>query len=81
VGKAIIYAQKPGRVPVGFAALVRRLNADPLRPSVADIPAVGTEFRAGEPLVTVLAYAESLDEAERSLRHRVAEVQAAVGCR
>ena len=81
VGKAIIYAQKPGRVPVGFDALVRRLNADPSRPSVADIPAVGTEFRAGEPLVTVLAYAESLDAAERSLRQRVAEVQAAVGCR
>lgn len=80
VGKAIIYAQKPGRIPVGFDALVRRLNADPLRPSVADIPAVGVEFRPGEPLVTVLAYAESLDEAERSLRQSVAVVQAAVEC-
>jgi uncharacterized protein len=81
VGKAIIYAQKPGRVPVDFAALVQRLNADQSRPAVADIPAVGTEFRAGEPLITVLAYAESPDEAERSLRQRVAEVQPAVGCR
>ncbi|MCU0872094.1 MAG: ATP-grasp domain-containing protein [Pirellulaceae bacterium] len=78
VGKAIIYAQQTGRVPVGFDALVRRLNADPLRPTVADIPAVGTEFSAGDPLVTVLAHAETLDAAECSLRANVAVVQAAV---
>ncbi len=80
VGKAIIYAQKPGRVPVGFNGVVRRMNTDPSRPTVADIPAVGAEFRAGEPLITVLAYAESPESAERSLRQRVAEVQAAVNC-
>jgi predicted ATP-grasp superfamily ATP-dependent carboligase len=80
VAKAIIYAQKPGLVPVGFDALVRRLNGDPLRPSMADIPPVGAEFRAGEPLVTVLAYAETLDAAERSLQHSVALVQTSLRC-
>jgi predicted ATP-grasp superfamily ATP-dependent carboligase len=81
VGKVIIYAQRPGRVPVGFDAMVQRLNADPLRPALADIPAVGAEFRIGEPLVTALAYAESLDAAERSLRQSVAAVQTRLECR
>ena len=80
VGKAIIYARKPGRVPAGFDAFVGHLNADPSRPGVADIPAVGNEFRLGEPLVTVLAYAESLDAAERSLRQNVTVVQTALSC-
>jgi predicted ATP-grasp superfamily ATP-dependent carboligase len=80
VGKAIVYAQKQGCVPADFRHFVQRLNTNPIRPTVADIPAVGQEFRSGEPLVTVLAYAESTDEAARSLQPTVASAQAALHC-
>lgn len=81
VGKAIIYAREPGRVPPGLDTWVRRLNTDGARPIVADIPASGTEFRAGEPLVTVLAYGETLAAVELALRDNVAAAYAVLGGR
>ena len=68
VGKAIVFAEKDGRVPTDFDQFVRCVNSHQARPAVADIPAVGREFRRGEPLVTVLAEGGSLSEVEQSLR-------------
>jgi len=79
VGKAIVYARHTGCVPTGFDDFVRRLNQDPARPAVADIPRYGFRFSAGEPLVTVLAYATSLPAVAQSLHQTVASVQAALG--
>jgi predicted ATP-grasp superfamily ATP-dependent carboligase len=80
VGKAIVFAEKDGRVPADFGLFVKRVNSHQARPAVADIPAGGRAFRRGDPLVTVLAEGDSLAEVERSLRHQVALAQASLGC-
>lgn len=80
VGKAIVFAEKDGRVPTDFGLFVKRVNSHQARPAVADIPAVGREFHRGEPLVTVLAEGDSLAEVERSLRQQVGLAQASLGC-
>jgi len=80
VGKAIVFADKDGRVPADFGLFVRRVNSHQARPAVVDIPAVGREFHRGEPLVTMLAEGGSLADVERSLRHQVGLVQASLGC-
>jgi predicted ATP-grasp superfamily ATP-dependent carboligase len=79
-GKAIVFAEKGGRVPAEFGHFVKRLNSAQARPVVADIPAVGRGFVRGQPLVTVLAEGDSLSEVERSLRQTVALVQASLAC-
>jgi len=78
-GKAIIYAQSAGRVPADFDDFARRLNQDPARPSIADLPPCGREFSAGEPLVTVLACAPTLPAVVESLQQTTLSVQAALG--
>ena len=80
VGKAIVFAEKDGRVPTDFDQFVTCVNSHQALPAVADIPAVGREFRRGDPLVTVLAEGGSLSDVERSLRQRVALAQASLGC-
>ena len=79
VGKAIVYARTPGQVPPDFDTWVRGRNTDGARPTVADIPASGTEFRVGEPLLTVLAYGESLAAVELALQENVAAAYAVLG--
>jgi len=79
VGKVIVYAGQAGRVPLDFDAWVCRRNADGPWPTVADIPAADATFQAGEPLVTVLAYGESLDGVEQALRNSTAAARAALG--
>ena len=78
VGKAIIYARNPGRVPAGFDGFVHRWNANPARPVLADIPPNGSEFSSGEPVLTVLAHASSLAAVAKLLEQTVAAVQAAL---
>ena len=80
VGKAVVYAEKDGRVPANFGQFVRNVNLHPTRPAVADIPAGGRAFRRGEPLVTVLAEGRSLREVEETLRQKVGLAQAALAC-
>lgn len=75
VGKAIVYARHAGRVPDDFAQRVRRLNQNPARPTVADIPPAGQPIAAGDPVVTVLAYGSSLAAVTEALQQQVATVQ------
>lgn len=68
VGKAVLYAESNGRVPSDFGRLVRDLNQDIARPIIADVPPAGRDFHAGEPLATVLAYADTIETVVDSLR-------------
>lgn len=79
-GKAIVFAERDGRVPAEFGHFVQRVNSAQARPVVADIPAVGRGFVRGEPLVTVLAEGDSLSEVEQALRQTVALAQAGLAC-
>ncbi len=53
VGKRIVYAARMCQADAAFGAWVRRQNAaSGVR--IADIPAVGTAFKAGDPIATVI---------------------------
>lgn len=78
VGKAIVYARKDGCVPADFGQLVSRLNQDPARPALADLPPGGYPLAAGQPVLTVLAYASSLAAVREALQQHVATIQTAL---
>jgi predicted ATP-grasp superfamily ATP-dependent carboligase len=68
VGKAILHA--PGACRFPERSPVIRPGR---RPRVADLPAPGTRFEAGEPVLTVLAYAPDLASCQARLRARLAD--------
>jgi uncharacterized protein len=78
VGKAILYAQNDSCIPADFCQLVSRLNQDPARPTLADLPPGGYPQAAGQPVLTVLAYASSLATVRKALRQHVATIRTAL---
>ncbi len=66
VGKEVLFATKAGV----FEESVEDPN-DPWRvPEFADIPEFGTRFKAGEPVMTVLAESATIEECQRVLAER-----------
>lgn len=76
-GKAVVYAQHPSQAGSSFASLLQRRRGDPW-PEIADLPAQGTKFRPGDPVVTVFAEGVNDVEVTNNLRERSAEVLAAL---
>ena len=74
-GKAIIYALGHGLVPVEFGEMAARLNGDSRWPTLADIPAAGTELRPGQPVATVLAEGGDATDVEQRLKQLVQDVR------
>ncbi len=70
VAKAILHAQRPILWPESG---VDR-SSDPTHfPEIADIPRTGTCFRAGDPVLTVFAQGDSIQDCRRKLAGRVRE--------
>lgn len=78
--KAVIFA--PGDLLPDGAGL-ERLTADwsaaDGAAAIADVPSAGTPIAAGRPLLTLFAKGPTAEEALRTLRHRAAAIDAAVG--
>jgi predicted ATP-grasp superfamily ATP-dependent carboligase len=79
VGKAIVYAGSDVTVPDDLEGFVRETNADYEWPCLADVPAAGQRIPTGQPILTALAAASTLAEAEQGLREFVRTVQARLG--
>jgi predicted ATP-grasp superfamily ATP-dependent carboligase len=73
-GKAIVYARNSIEIGRPFAEWVAEMNAGRSWPRVADIPAVGQHFDAGQPVVSVLAEGGSATAVRRELRRLAARV-------
>ena len=72
VAKAILYADHDRAIPDTISALGTGRPADGSDPPiVADIPAFGTQIRAGHPICTLFAAGQTERECLRVLRHRV----------
>jgi predicted ATP-grasp superfamily ATP-dependent carboligase len=80
-GKAIVYADKHGLVTNAFGELARQLNDDPLWPTIADVPQIGTELHPRQPVTTVLAVGEDATEVESQLKQLVQAVRRKLGQR
>ena len=66
VGKEVLFATKPGVFEETVEDAI-----DPWKvPELADIPEFGTRFKAGEPVMTLLAESSTLEECQRALSER-----------
>ncbi|MCH8044062.1 MAG: ATP-grasp domain-containing protein [Planctomycetes bacterium] len=74
-GKAVLYAKKDCVINDAFAQRVVAENHGTTWPAVADIPEVGKEIAATEPITTVLAECESREQLEQMLRDRIARLE------
>jgi predicted ATP-grasp superfamily ATP-dependent carboligase len=70
-GKAIVYAKEDGIVPVELETVC---SAALHTPYLADLPRVGEELKAGQPVVTVFGEGETMEAVAVDLRERVAAV-------
>jgi predicted ATP-grasp superfamily ATP-dependent carboligase len=75
VGKAILYADHDGSVPMEFDRLVKAWNSDSDYPAIADLPPVGEPVRKGQPICTVFAEGQGYDKVERALGDRIDQVR------
>jgi uncharacterized protein len=74
-GKIVVYARQSGVVRPSLDNLASDWNSDPLLPGLADLPCIGETFHAGQPVVTVLAHADSSQAITEQLRHRAATIE------
>jgi len=74
-GKAVVYAEQNGAVPAELENLEREWNGIEGRPGLADLPRTGDAMEAGQPVVTVIVEAGSIEAVEAELRRRVAMVR------
>jgi predicted ATP-grasp superfamily ATP-dependent carboligase len=74
-GKLIYYARKAGSFSTSAARWVAQRNLGHSRPVVADIPAQGTAFRAGQPVLTLLADGTSTASVAEELRQALEELE------
>jgi predicted ATP-grasp superfamily ATP-dependent carboligase len=77
VAKAILYADRAGRVPPEVAQ--EWLQRAARQGDVADVPAGNSPFVAGQPLVTVFASGNSLAGVEDTLRGTAGEAYERLG--
>lgn len=74
-GKAILFAKRNVTVPHSFAEhAISEATRSPW-PTLADVPVAGTPIEAGRPVLTIFSEAASVEEVERKLRMRVAEIE------
>jgi predicted ATP-grasp superfamily ATP-dependent carboligase len=73
-GKAIAYAERACIVSARFAELEQRWQTADKWPAIADLPALGQSFAAGDPIATVFAEGASAEEVEVELRSRASQV-------
>jgi uncharacterized protein len=74
-GKLIVFATRDCVYGETASACVRQRNADAALPRVADIPAVGSKFIAGQPVVTVLAEGVDVREVREQLINQASELR------
>ncbi|MBL8827972.1 MAG: ATP-grasp domain-containing protein [Planctomycetaceae bacterium] len=70
VGKQIVYARRAVQIEPRHVREWLAANLDPLRPLIADIPQVGTTIAPGEPIATVFASGNTIDETRLALEQR-----------
>ena len=75
-GKAILYADSDVNVTQDFFHGAIRRSGATLDATLADIPNIGTQLRAGHPVLTVLAAGETLAMVEAELKRRIEEIEA-----
>jgi predicted ATP-grasp superfamily ATP-dependent carboligase len=79
VGKVVVYAKRSFAWPDWPLAIPWRL-ADPWAlPRYADVPAAGTEFGPGDPVLTLIEGSDGAAECARRLRRRVARWRVRLG--
>ena len=66
-GKAVVYARRQSIVSAEFDALVAKWNPPGEPPGIADLPRIGQQIAAGEPVATVFAAGESAAAVETAL--------------
>lgn len=77
-GKAIIFAKRDVQIDDSFPGFVDQLNAGIPEPAIADIPAPGSEIKAGQPIATIFAQGETSQEVNDRLMERAAQLRAAI---
>jgi predicted ATP-grasp superfamily ATP-dependent carboligase len=75
-GKLIVYAEQDVRFGDNIARWVAQTNLAPGLPTVADIPAAGTTFAPGQPILTLLADDTSEPAVLEKLRTAATQVSA-----
>ena len=70
-GKAVVYAERDGAVPMELEMIAREWNVVKGRPGLADLPRTGERMGVGQPVVTVISEGATMEEAEEEVRRRV----------
>ncbi len=70
-GKVILYAKQPLLISPAMSEQLLSRTGSLEAPLLADIPHAGTEISVGEPILTVFARGETLENVEQDLRRQV----------
>lgn len=70
-GKVILYAKQPLLISPAMSEQLLSRTGSLEAPLLADIPNAGTEISVGEPILTVFARGETLENVEQDLRRQV----------
>jgi predicted ATP-grasp superfamily ATP-dependent carboligase len=73
-GKQIIYAPQSVAVPPSLETLVIQFNRPQQPAGIADLPRIGDQIAAGQPVATVFATGSCADEVQHHLQARSAAV-------
>ncbi|HEX4414756.1 MAG TPA: ATP-grasp domain-containing protein [Lacipirellulaceae bacterium] len=74
-GKAIVFARRDLTISALFAEQALEQAFESPWPSLADISTAGTQVEAGRPVLTIFGNGDSVDQVERDLHQRVAELE------
>jgi predicted ATP-grasp superfamily ATP-dependent carboligase len=74
-GKVILFARQDVAIQQKFTQWALGSKSQEGFPPLADIPRPGTVIRERQPVLTLFAAGESIDEVEAGLRQRVAKVE------
>lgn len=79
LGKAILFARHrleiTPELAATFAERLRRDQHEPLGPSLADVPVVGVRIEPGQPVLTVFAHGNDIDQTFAQLRAQSARME------
>jgi len=75
LGKVVLYAKVPLAITAELHAQLMQQTGDLNWPRLADIPVLGTEIAAGQPVLTLFAEADSCEAVARRLQQRVDEIE------
>lgn len=75
LAKGILFAKQDTTFDAPIAEYVRSRNANPLLPTIADLPHADTPIACGSPIVTLFAFGQNENEAETELRRVVSEFE------